>query len=147
MAGKGIDGYTTARSKRDHLLSGPRCRYVVHARHFFVKRSPLLLLIPASLLACSAAMLVTFFRLCYTRTNTRTHTYTHTHMHTHTHTHTHLISLQDEDCLYLNVFAPKTPPASPLPVMVWLHGGCSTDGTAMSERWNGTRTTPFASLC
>ena len=55
---------------------------------------------------------------------------------------------QDEDCLYLNVFAPKKAAAAAnasaaagrrlLPVMAWFHGGCSTDGTAMSSRWNGS---------
>jgi len=29
----------------------------------------------------------------------------------------------DEDCLYLNVWRPRTPAAAPLPVMVWLTGG------------------------
>ena len=40
-----------------------------------------------------------------------------------------------EDCLTLNVFAPRMMPeqvgrAAPLPVMVWIHGGANTVGTA-----------------
>jgi para-nitrobenzyl esterase len=39
----------------------------------------------------------------------------------------------NEDCLYLNVYAPKaTTSANPLPVMVWLHGGAFTSGTGAS---------------
>ncbi len=40
--------------------------------------------------------------------------------------------LGDEDCLYLNVSAPKSWSAGdkPLPVMVWLHGGGNTVGSA-----------------
>jgi len=37
---------------------------------------------------------------------------------------------QTEDCLRLNVFAPATPGAEPAPVMVWLHGGGNTIGSA-----------------
>jgi len=37
---------------------------------------------------------------------------------------------QSEDCLRLNVFAPAEPPAQPVPVMVWLHGGGNELGSA-----------------
>ncbi|XP_070544084.1 neuroligin-4, X-linked-like [Ptychodera flava] len=43
----------------------------------------------------------------------------------------------DEDCLYLNIFAPdKTDGSSLLPVMVWIHGGCFGVGTA--EEYDGS---------
>lgn len=35
-----------------------------------------------------------------------------------------------EDCLYLTVWAPGEPPADPMPVMVWIHGGANTSGYA-----------------
>lgn len=35
-----------------------------------------------------------------------------------------------EDCLYLNIWAPRRTPAQGLPVMVWIHGGGNTLGTA-----------------
>lgn len=35
-----------------------------------------------------------------------------------------------EDCLTLNVFAPKHVPTTPLPVMVWIHGGGNTGGAS-----------------
>ena len=37
-----------------------------------------------------------------------------------------------EDCLFLNVMTPVWPPKEKLPVMVWLHGGGNTGGTASS---------------
>jgi len=38
-----------------------------------------------------------------------------------------------EDCLYLNVLTPEWPVKTPLPVMLWLHGGANTGGTASSS--------------
>lgn len=37
--------------------------------------------------------------------------------------------IENEDCLYLNVWTPETLPADPLPVMVWFHGGSNTSGS------------------
>ncbi|WP_292648527.1 carboxylesterase family protein [Nocardioides sp.] len=36
----------------------------------------------------------------------------------------------DEDCLFLNVFAPNKPGKRKLPVMVWFHGGGNTTGSS-----------------
>ena len=39
----------------------------------------------------------------------------------------------NEDCLTLNVWAPETAPAAPLPVLVWLHGGDNIIGSSSAE--------------
>jgi para-nitrobenzyl esterase len=36
---------------------------------------------------------------------------------------------ENEDCLYLNVWAPEQAPSEPLPVMVWFHGGSNVSGS------------------
>ena len=35
---------------------------------------------------------------------------------------------ESEDCLFLNVYAPAGPSKTPLPTMVWFHGGAYTTG-------------------
>lgn len=42
-----------------------------------------------------------------------------------------------EDCLYLNVFVPDKVSATPLPVMVWIHGGSFRWGSAMDPAFDG----------
>ncbi len=39
----------------------------------------------------------------------------------------------NEDCLYLNVWAPDPAPSAPLPVMVWFHGGGNTSGSTADQ--------------
>jgi para-nitrobenzyl esterase len=39
----------------------------------------------------------------------------------------------NEDCLYLNVWSPDPAPTSPLPVMVWFHGGGNEVGSTADE--------------
>ena len=36
---------------------------------------------------------------------------------------------ENEDCLYLNVWTPDPAPATPRPVMFWIHGGSNTSGS------------------
>jgi para-nitrobenzyl esterase len=43
-----------------------------------------------------------------------------------------------EDCLYLNVYAPQWPVKSPLPVMVWIHGGSNRVGSGSQPIYDGT---------
>jgi para-nitrobenzyl esterase len=51
-----------------------------------------------------------------------------------------------EDCLHLNVWTPDPLPEQPVPVMVWLHGGANTSGSASTTApgsddllWDGRR--------
>ncbi len=46
---------------------------------------------------------------------------------------------QSEDCLHLNVFTPDAPTDSLRPVMVWLHGGAFSSGTAAGPVYDGSR--------
>ena len=48
---------------------------------------------------------------------------------------------QNEDCLFLNVWAPAET-SELLPVMVWIHGGGYTGGSGSTSLYDGT---PFAS--
>jgi para-nitrobenzyl esterase len=45
---------------------------------------------------------------------------------------------QSEDCLVLNVYAPREV-EEPLPVMVWIHGGGYTGGTGSYSTYEGTQ--------
>jgi para-nitrobenzyl esterase len=42
-----------------------------------------------------------------------------------------------EDCLQLNVWTPKWPMTSGVPVMVWVHGGGNTAGSGVEALFNG----------
>ena len=44
---------------------------------------------------------------------------------------------KDEDCLYLNVWAPTKPKSGALPVMVWIHGGAWTRGSGSNPFYDG----------
>ena len=49
------------------------------------------------------------------------------------------VLIGEEDCLYLNVWAPENKPNHALPVMVWIHGGGFTAGRAAYTREDGQR--------
>ena len=42
-----------------------------------------------------------------------------------------------EDCLQLNIWTPAWPMKSPVPVMVWFHGGGNTAGSGVEPLFNG----------
>lgn len=44
----------------------------------------------------------------------------------------------DEDCLLLNVWTPELSPESPLPVMVWIHGGGFAVGSGHERLYEGS---------
>lgn len=46
---------------------------------------------------------------------------------------------QSEDCLTLNIWAPRKKSSGPLPVMIWIHGGGFTSGGAASPYKYGDR--------
>lgn len=46
-------------------------------------------------------------------------------------------SIEGQDTLNLNVFTPVTPPAEPLPVMVYIHGGAYVAGVSSSAWYDG----------
>jgi para-nitrobenzyl esterase len=47
--------------------------------------------------------------------------------------------VMDEDCLFLNVWAPVAPSDSPRPVMVWVHGGAYVYGSGSQPLYDGAR--------
>ncbi|WP_243856949.1 carboxylesterase family protein [Paraburkholderia sp. BL6665CI2N2] len=44
-----------------------------------------------------------------------------------------------EDCLYVNVWRPANATTKKLPVMVWIHGGCYTNGGSSVSVYDGTQ--------
>jgi para-nitrobenzyl esterase len=46
-------------------------------------------------------------------------------------------AVQDEDCLFLNVWRPAGGADGPVPVMVWLHGGAYTFGSSSQPIYDG----------
>ena len=45
--------------------------------------------------------------------------------------------LENEDCLYLNIYAPASSGNAPLPVMLWIHGGSFYLGAASQSLYSG----------
>lgn len=48
------------------------------------------------------------------------------------------LGIGDEDCLYLNVYAPALKPSKPLPVLFWIYGGGFQGGGSNDTKLNGT---------
>ena len=49
----------------------------------------------------------------------------------------HLNATSSEDCLQLNIWTPSWPVKSPVPVILWYHGGGNTAGSAIEPLFNG----------
>ncbi len=49
----------------------------------------------------------------------------------------HLNVVSSEDCLQLNIWTPTWPMKTPVPVMVWFHGGGNIAGSAIEPLFNG----------
>ncbi len=49
----------------------------------------------------------------------------------------HLNATSSEDCLQLNIWTPTWPMKSPVPVMVWFHGGGNVAGSGIEPLFNG----------
>lgn len=49
------------------------------------------------------------------------------------------ISQMNEDCLFLDVFAPSEAASSGRPVLVWIHGGAYVNGSGSVQWYDGTR--------
>jgi para-nitrobenzyl esterase len=47
--------------------------------------------------------------------------------------------VQDEDCLFLNIWSPAPPHDAPLPVLVWIHGGANRMGAGSINVYDGQR--------
>jgi len=51
---------------------------------------------------------------------------------------------ENEDCLYLNVWAPTAAAGQKLPVMFWIHGGGNVNGSTSEPGWSSALSTPRA---
>jgi para-nitrobenzyl esterase len=49
----------------------------------------------------------------------------------------HLNAVSSEDCLQLNIWTPSWPMKTPVPVMLWFHGGGNTAGSGIEPLFNG----------